>query len=168
MKYKKIISCILAFSIIFNITPVSAVDGNTDGTETVTETPAEGTTAPAASETDVTVDEGTIPETTVTDVTISDENIITTGTETDVTDISGETTPVESETEIITEMTVSEITEALETTETIDDTLEATENDTAFLSVESTSIQLSKASETDTSITISWSAVYGERFSHYD
>ena len=124
MRYKKIISCILAASLIFSITPVTAID--------------------ATGET----------ETTVTDVPVIGDEII----------------PVESETEVVTETTVPEISEIPETSETVTEPLDfiEDENDFSMYSPVSADIQLNKVSETDLSISISWSGVYGETFSHYE
>ena len=82
--------------------------------------------------------------------------------------VSEETVLTESETSDETETTPSESeaeTTVPESSETKDDFEE--ENEIEFLSVESAEIQLSKVSVTDTSITISWSGIYGETFSHY-
>ena len=119
---KRIVSAILAVSLIFSVTPVSATDGTGE------------------------------PEVTVTDVPITGE----------------ETIPAGSETEGVTETTVPEISEIPETSETVTEPLDFIENDFTLFSAAVSAIQLNKVSETDSSITISWSGVYGEIFSHYD
>lgn len=104
--FKRVISTILAASLIFSVTPVSAMDGAGE------------------------------PEVTAANVSITGE----------------ETIPAGSETELVTEPL-----------DFIND-----ENDFSLFSADDSAIQLSKVSETDSSITISWSSAYGETFSHYE
>lgn len=122
--FKRAVSAILAASLIFSVTPVTAMD--------------------AAGEAEITV----------TDVPVIGDEII----------------PAESETEVVTETTVPEISEIPETSETVTEPLDfiEDENDFSMYSPISADIQLNKVSETDSSISISWSGVYGETFSHYE
>lgn len=122
--FKRAVSAILAASLIFGVTPVSAIDETGEAEITVTDFPV-----------------------------IGDEII-----------------PVESETEVVTETTVPEISEIPETSETVTEPLDfiEDENDFSMYSPVSADIQLNKVSETDSSISISWSGVYGETFSHYE
>lgn len=111
---KRIVSAMLAASLIFSVTPVSATDGTGK------------------------------PEVTVTDVPITGEVTI----------------PAGSETEVVAETTVPEITEIPETSETATEPLDFIENDFSLFSAAASAIQLNKVSETDSSITISWSGVF--------
>ncbi len=122
--FKRAVSAILAASLIFSVTPVTAMD--------------------AAGEAEITV----------TDVPVIGDEII----------------PAESEMEVVTETTVPEISEIPETSETVTEPLDfiENENDFSMFSPVSADIQLNKVSETDSSISISWSSVYGETFSHYE
>ncbi len=119
--FKRAVSAILAASLIFSVTPVSAIDGTGEAEITVTDVPV----------------------------------------------IGEETIPAESETEVVTETTVPEIPETSETVTEPLDFIE-NENDFSMFSPVSADIQLNKVSETDSSISISWSGIYGETFSHYE
>ncbi|MDE6592072.1 MAG: hypothetical protein K2K57_03290, partial [Oscillospiraceae bacterium] len=166
MKYKKIISYILAVSLIFNIAPVSAIDG-VDEAETVTATPAEGT---GAAETEVPYVASTENS---TEVIATDEEIISTDGESVTDVVSEDTTSEESETEVITETTVTENTDIIDSDDTVAETIENleaedTQNVAALFSIANTNIELNKVSETDSSISISWSSVYSDSFAYYD
>ena len=106
MTHKRIISCVLAFSILFSVMPVSAIDV------------------------------------------------------TDIPSVGEETLSSETDTEITAETTVPDSSEISESV------TEST--DSSPLPVVVSAIQLNKVSETDSSVTISWSGVYGETFSHYE
>jgi len=136
--YKKVISGIIAASMIFSVFPAYAVDDYSDTAPTIENNHTAGN------------GEEVVPSENLTE-TITE----TTGSESETNAVT-EITVTESETDIVTE---TDLTEVSETTATIDE---------VQLYAERTEIQLNKVSETDSSITISWSGVYGETFSHYE